>query len=209
MSRALTAKNLLDKKYTTFNFQGIWREVFGTPTTTGIWLIYGKEKNGKTWGTLLLADYLTNFGKVLYISAEEGVDMEFQQACKRAKINPKNKNFQFIEYEPIEDLYTRLKRRNAPRIVIIDNLTIYNEELKSNGIKKLKQDFPKVLFICVAHEERNKPYTAAAQMASKLAKILIRAVGLTLIIGGRTSGKKIMIDETKAILYHGTQIKQS
>ncbi|WP_372937992.1 hypothetical protein [Seonamhaeicola sp.] len=208
MSRALTAKNLFDKKYTTFPFTGIWLEVFGEPTTDGIWLIYGKEKNGKTWGTLLIANYLSDFTKVLYISAEEGTDKEFQDACKRAYIDPKNKNIHFTEYETVEDLYNRLNRRKAPKVVVLDNLTIYNEELKANGMKKLKQDFPNTLFICVAHEERNKPYTAAANMASKLAKVIIRAQGLILIVGGRVPGGTLLVDEEKAILYYGTDVKK-
>ena len=209
MSRALTAKNLFDKKYKTFPFTGIWKEVFDEPETSGIWLIYGKEKNGKTWGTLLAADYLSKFTKVLYISAEEGMGLAFQNACKRAYIDPKNRNIHFTEYEPIEELYQRLKRRKAPKVVVLDNLTIYNEELKANGMKRLKQDFPNTLFICVAHEERNKPYTAAANMASKLAAVIVKAQGLVLIVGGRVPGGTLLINEEKATLYHGTAIKKA
>ncbi|RWX03395.1 P-loop NTPase family protein [Flavobacterium cerinum] len=204
MSRALTVKNLYQKKFETFEFDGPWKEVFGNPSRSGIWLIYGKEKNGKTWGTLLLADYLSKFERVLYVSAEEGADMEFQRACQRAKID-KSSNMLIIEYEPIESLYKRLKTRKAPKIVVLDNLTMYNDELKASGIKKLKQDFPDTLFICVAHEERNKPYTAAATMASKLAKVIIRVQGLCLIVGGRVPGGNLNIDEEKAQLYHGTK----
>lgn len=205
MSRALTVKNLYDKTFDTFPFDGIWADVFGLPTTSGIWLVYGREKNGKTWGALLIADYMSQFTKVLYISAEEGTDMEFQEACQRAKIDVNNKNINFIEYETVEDLYIRLKRRKSPKVVVLDNLTIYNEELKANGMKKLKQDFPNTLFICVAHEERNKPYTAAASMASKLAKVIIRVQGLSLKVGGRVPGGTLMIDEEKAALYHGQE----
>lgn len=203
MSKALTVKNLYDKKFTTFPFTGLWKKIFGLPSTSGIWLIYGKEKNGKTWAALLISAYLSLFSKVLYVSAEEGTDMEFQDACKRANIDVNNKNIHFIEYEPIEDLYIRLKRRKSPKVVVLDNLTIYNEELKANGMKRLKQDFPNVLFICVAHEERNKPYTASASMASKQAKVIIRVQGLMLLVGGRVPGGNMMIDEEKAILYHG------
>lgn len=205
MTRALTPKNLKEKKYKLFEFVGIWLAVFGTPERSGIWLIYGKEKNGKTWGALLLADYLSTFEKVLYVSAEQGVSRSFQEAVDRAKISDTNNNLHFIEYETIDELYERLNRRKAPKIVVLDNLTIYNEELKGNGVKKLKQDFPNVLFICIAHEERNKPYTAAANMASKLAEIIIRAVGLKLIVGARCPGGQLMINEEKALLYHGTK----
>jgi len=208
MSRALTVQNLVKKRFKTYPFTGFFKEVFGTPSTNGIWLIYGKEKNGKTWGALLLSEMISQYTKVLYISAEEGTDLEFQNAVKRAKIDTENKNLHFAEYETIDELYIRLKKRKAPKVIVLDNLTIYNEELRGNGIKKLKQDFPNTHFICVAHEERNKPYTAAAQMASKLAKVIIRVIGLTLIVGGRVPGGNLLIDEEKALLFHGTKIQE-
>lgn len=205
MSRALTLKNLYDKKFETYDFEGVFKEIFGTPSRSGLWLIYGKEKNGKTWGTLLLFDLLTKFQRGLYVSAEEGTDMEFQASCKRAKLDIESSNILITEYEPIEDLYKRLKSRKAPRLVVLDNLTIYNDELKASGVKKLLQDFPNTHFICVAHEERNKPYTAAATMASKLAKVIIRVQGLQMIVGGRVPGGTLNIDEKKAQLYHGSK----
>lgn len=209
MARALTVQNLYDKKFKTFEFTGLWEEVFGCPSTTGIWLLYGKDKNGKTWGTLLITDYLSQFEKVLYVSAEEGTDMEFQAALKRANIDSNNKNIHFIEYEPLEDLKLRLSKHKSPKIVVIDNLTMYNDELKGKDIKELKQEFPNKLFILLAHEERNQPYTAAAQMAKKLAKVIMRVKGLAITVGGRVPGGNILIDIEKAMLYHGTEITKN
>jgi adenosyl cobinamide kinase/adenosyl cobinamide phosphate guanylyltransferase len=203
MNRALTVANLYGKKYTTFPFQGIWEEVFGQPSTNGIWLIYGKEKNGKTWGTLIIADYLSQFERVLYISAEEGTDMEFRDAVKRAKISPDNNNLHFTAYESIAELYKRLKKRKAPRIVVLDNLTIYNKELRASGITQIIQDFPHHLFICVAHEERKEPYTASAKTAAKLAKVKIHVKGLSCNVEGRVPGGILQIDKTKAFFFHG------
>lgn len=204
MSRALSVSNIYKKQHETFPFTGFYKEVFGEPSTNGIWLVYGKEKNGKTWGTLLLADYISNFtNKVHYISAEEGTDKEFKDALKRAKIDGKNKRMQFTEYETIPELYKRLKKQRAPRVVVLDNATIYNDELKAGGLKKLKQDFPNTLFIILAHEERNKPYTAMAVLASKLAKVIVRVQGLQLHVFGRVPGGILNIDETNAVLYHG------
>lgn len=207
MSRALSASNVYAKKHKTFQFEGVYKEVFGEePSTNGIWLIYGKEKNGKTWGTLILANYLSKMtNKIHYISAEEGVDLEFKRALQRAQISPENKRIQFSEYETVEEIYKRLKKQRPPSVVVLDNLTIYNDELKASGIKKLKKDFPNTLFICLAHEERNKPYTATATMARKLAKVIIRVEGLQLKISGRVPGGILNIDENKALLYHGTE----
>lgn len=205
MSRALSVSNIYKKQHETFPFEGVYKEVFGQPSTNGIWLIYGKEKNGKTWGTLLLADYISKFtNKVHYISAEEGTDYEFKQALKRAKIDSKNRKLQFTEYETIDELYKRLNKQRAPRVVVLDNATIYNDELKAAGLKKLKQDFPNTLFIILAHEERNKPYTAMAVMASKLAKVIIRVQGLRLNVFGRVPGGILNIDENNALLFNGS-----
>ncbi len=189
-------------------FEGIYKRVFGTPTIGGLWLMYGAEKHGKTWGALLLSDYLSKFEKVLYVSAEQGFDKEFQESVKRAKLEPSNSRLQFLEYEPIEDIKERLCKRRAPKIVVLDNLTIYNEELRAKGIKNLIQEFANVTFVCVAHEERNKPYTATAMMASKLAKILIRVQGLVMTIGGRVPGGMLTVDDEKAELFYGNKIKK-
>lgn len=209
MGRALTVQNLYDKKFKTFNFTGTWETIFGKPSTSGIWLLYGKDKNGKTWGTLLITDYLSAFEKVLYVSAEEGTDMEFQAALKRANIDSSNKNIHFIEYEPFEDLKERLRKHKSPKIIVIDNLTMYNDEIKGKAIKELKQEFSNKLFIFLAHEERNQPYTAAAQMAKKLAKVIMRVKGLVISVGGRVPGGNLLIDIEKAMLYHGTEISNN
>lgn len=209
MTRAMTVANLLAKKHDRHMFTGVLKDILGSLGLNGIWLIYGKDKNGKTWGTLLLSDMLSKLGKLWYISAEQGVDSDFQDAVIRAKIDPGNKNIHFNEYMPIEEISERLKKRNPPRIVVIDNLSMYKDELTSNAVAQLKKDFPKTLFIMVAHEERGEPYTAAAVMAKKLAKVIVRVQGLTLFVSGRCPGGQLLINEEKAVLFHGTEIKES
>lgn len=206
MSRALTPKNLYDKTFTLYEFQGIYKDVLGTPSRGGIWLIYGKDKNGKSWTSLILARLFKEFGKVLYVSAEEGTDIAFVNAMARAKISAAEKNINVIEYEPFEMLYKRLRKKRAPKIVVLDNTTIYKDELKGRGVTKLIHDFPNVTFLIVAHEERNKPYTSAAMMAHKLAKIIIRVQGLTMLVSGRCPGGRLAVDENKAQLFHGLEI---
>lgn len=208
MSRTLSVKNLYSKKFKTFPFEGLFKQVFGEPSKNGYWLIYGKEKNGKTWAALIIANLLSVFEKVLYISAEEGTDMEFQESVKRAKIDENNKKLKFIEYEPFEDLKERLRKRKSERIVIIDNCTIYADEIKRGDVKELKNEFPNHLFIFIAHEERNEPYTALAKLVRKYAKIYINVKGLAMICGGRIPGGNLTIDEQKAELYHGKAISK-
>lgn len=203
MSRALTTKNVIDTKHVTFDFDGAWLEIFGQPEKTGAWLIYGKDKNGKTWGTLLLAQYLSSHDKVLYISAEQGISKSFKDALIRAKISANNRNLHYVGYISLDELYVILKRRYAPVIVVLDNITFYADELKNGAFRKLLKDFPNTLFIFLAHEERGEPYTAVATLCKKVAEIIIHVKGLMMLVGGRCPGGELAIDEEKAALYHG------
>jgi len=206
MARSLTIKNLYDKKFKTFDFDGVWKDTMGQPERNGAWLVYGAEKNGKTWFSLKLAEYLSKFEKTLYVSAEEGTGMTFVDACKRAKINLKNKALHFSEYIPIEELDEKISKKRANKIIIIDNITIYVDELKSGVLRAFLRKHSDKLIIFIAHEERNEPYTATAKLVRKLAKIIIRIQGLACFVSGRCKGGTLTIDETKAMLYHGTQI---
>tara|TARA_R110002051_G_scaffold297564_2_gene363940 strand:+ start:11996 stop:12637 length:642 start_codon:yes stop_codon:yes gene_type:complete len=208
MARTLNLKNLYAKKFKTFAFTGIWKQVIGLPEACGIWIIYGIEKNGKTWFCLILAQYLSQFERVLYVSAEEGTGKDFVAACKRAKLDPNNNNLQFAEYINVEELEVKLKKRAAPKVVFIDNITVYQDELKYGKLRKLKDAYPKVLFVYVAHEDENKkamPYTATAKLAKKLAKVIVHVQGLACFVSGRVPGGALMIDQEKAMLYHGVQ----
>lgn len=196
---------MLAQKHITYPFSGIWGDVLGTPSTHGIWLVYGSEKHGKTTLSLMLAEYISQFAKTEYISAEEGLDYDFTEAVKRAQLNPNNRNLHFREYTPIEQIEVVLGKRKAPKVVFLDNATIYHDELKGHRLKDLLKRNPNVLFVLIAHEERNAPYTSTAAMARKLAKVIIRVQGLKGFVSGRCPGGSIVINEEKAELYHGSE----
>jgi hypothetical protein len=201
--RSLSVSNLYEKTFKTFPFTGVYHRAMDSPETNGAWLIYGAEKNGKTWFALKLAEYLSQFEKTLYVSAEEGIGLGFVAAAKRAKVQTSNKQLQFLEYLPMLEVEQKLCRQRAPKIVFIDNLTIYSDELKGGELRRLLQKHDDKLFVFVAHEEKGEPYTACAKLCRKLAKIICRVEGLTAHVSGRCPGGKISIDEEKAALYWG------
>jgi len=200
--RAKTPRNLYDQKHETFAFDGIWYEVFGEPQTSGLWLIYGAEKHGKTWFALKLAKYLSQFMRTVYISAEEGTSKEFVDNCERAGISHKDR-LNFYDYLELPSLEAKLRQKHAPRIVFLDNVTMYSDELKGGVPKRLVKDYPRTLFVWLAHEERKEVYTAQGKLIKKLAKAVIRVEGLRCHIGGRVPGGVLDIDWEQAALYHG------
>ncbi|MFC0186028.1 ATP-binding protein [Pseudarcicella hirudinis] len=191
-------------KHSTFKFEAPWSFAFGSsPSDSGYWMIWGKEKNGKTWFALLLAKYLSFKKRVLYISGEEGLEKEFVSACRRAGITEKSKNIGFSEYVPLSNLELLLSRRNAPKVVLIDNITVFKDELKGNVLLELKDKYPDVLFIFLAHEDRKEPYTAQAKLCRRLAKIIVHVEGLKAVVSGRCEGGEYQINEEKATLFYG------
>jgi KaiC/GvpD/RAD55 family RecA-like ATPase len=206
MSRALTLGNLYSKRHKTIVIDGIWADVMGEPEQNGVWLIWGKEKNGKTWFALKLAEYLSTFGKVLYVSAEEGTDKTFVDACRRAKLNPNNRSLHFEEYISIEELDVKLSQRKSAKYVFIDNITIYADEFKGGVLREFVKKHSSKLLIFLAHEDRKEPYTSSAKLVKKIAKIIFYIKGLSAEVSGRCPGGILTVDEDKAALYHGEAI---
>jgi len=207
--RALTIRNVYEKSYITMPFTGIWEQAMGQPEHNGCWIIYGVDKNGKTTFSLQLANYLTTFDRVLYISAEEGISKSFRDTCQKVGISTSNRKLQVMEYIPIGELDEKLSKRKSPRVVFLDNATIYADELKGGVFRQLLARHPTKLFVVVAHEERSEPYTAVAKIAKKLAKVIVRVRGLACMVSGRVPGGTITINEEKATLYWGMDITKS
>ena len=204
MARSISVKNLYDKKFKTFPFIGIYSKAMGMPETNGAWLVWGAEKNGKTWFALMLAQYISQFEKVLYISAEEGTGKDFVEACKRAGIESDNTHLKFDEYLALDELEQKISKRKSAKVIVIDNCTIYADELKAAKLRQLLQKHSDKLFIFIAHEEKKEPYTAIAKLVRKLAKIIMHVQGLTAQISGRCPGGVISIDEEKSQIYWGS-----
>lgn len=208
--RTLSAKNVYSISARKFPFTGIWAEVFDQPERGGAWIIYGAEKNGKTSFALMLANYLSSLERVLYISAEEGMQDNFKRAMFRAGISPENRTLKFTDYMPIEELKARLQKRKSERIIFIDNITVYKDELKDRVLWNLIKEHPSTTFIFLAHEEKGEPYTATAKACRRYAKVIIQVQGLTAFVSGRVNGKggRIIIDEEKAALQFGDRINE-
>ncbi|MGV4529124.1 hypothetical protein [Ornithobacterium rhinotracheale] len=200
---------IMEQESEVFEFDGIWREVMGTPPVTGFWIVYGNEKQGKTSFSLWLAEYLSKFDRVLYVSAEQGIGSSFKYSFDKAKANPRNRKVRYAEYLPIVELQEYLDSRKSHNIIIIDNITRYDTELDREKIMELKQKYEnKKLIIFISHEESNEPDRASGRLIKKLAEIIIRVEGLACEVSGRCPKGTLLIDEEKAQLYHGTQITE-
>lgn len=220
--RRKTVKNAYDKSNEKFeDLDGVWRDVLGEPERFGFWIVWGAEKHGKSWLNLMLANMLREHARVLYISAEEGFSEHFKNTMRRLDI-VHNCGSLYLEDEKltvkeIEEEFEYknkegkiVQRRNPIEIVIVDNLLVYSDIMKTAAVNKLYEKWAKrKLFIFVAHEEDGEVVGAAAKQVKRLATVFFRVEGLSVNVTGRVAGGSIVINEEKASLYHGHQILES
>lgn len=82
----MNSMDFANMDFQTLGFRGKWRELIGDPSSNFTAMVYGKPKMGKSYLCVDFAGYLArNYGKVLYVAKEEGLDMTLQK-----KLNDKN-----------------------------------------------------------------------------------------------------------------------
>lgn len=206
--KVLSVTNLLAIKHKPLPIEGRWKVLLGDVQSDGVWSIQGREKHGKSTLALQLAADLSEYVKVLYVSGEEGTRGTFIDVCKRVGIGLHHKNLQFLPYTPLDEITKKLHQRNHPKVVILDNATVYDDELKRGGLLKFREANNHIVIVLISHEDRKEPATAAGKLARKLADVVIRVEGLRAEISGRCPGGFVTIHEERADKYGIHSISQ-
>ena len=198
LKRAIGVEEFLSMKIKTFDFTGLWRDAFGTPEATGIWLIWGDSANGKTSFALQLAKNLTRFGKVLYNSLEEATSKAMQVAFKREKMQ-EVKGKIFLVSEDLDTMDQRLKNRKSPDIVFIDSAQ-YTGLTKKQFVTEFKDRYPGKLIIFISHGTDKEPEGALARAIKFEANLKICVSRFIAHNNGRSQGttNKYVINHEKA-----------
>lgn len=155
MKKAYSIYDIRRFRPTTMKFDGEWLAAIGMPERTGSWLIWGKSANGKTRFALQLARYLATFHRVVYDSLEEGLSLTMQNAIAEVGFADVKRTFSLLDKEPISQLRERLKKRNAPKIVIIDSVQYTG--ISYEEYKQLRDENPGKLFVFISHADGSEP----------------------------------------------------
>ena len=144
-------------KHDFLGFEGKFKATFGNVPKSFQCIIYGKSGQGKTEMCIQLAKYLTTFGKVIWLSYEQGHGADLQSAINRNNMEDVSGSFYIADpvqnLQPgvtfLEDLVNYLRKRGSPTFVFIDSVDY--TRFKMADYLMLKETFTDKAFIWIGH----------------------------------------------------------
>lgn len=183
--RVLMNKSFLCQKFEFAEFEGKWLESFARPELRGVWTMYGHSGQGKTSFCLQLGKYLTNFGKVRYVSLEQGVSLSLQQEWQRENIADCGNAIALVSHAEFEDVVKACESRKAAKIWIIDSINYWQGTTYRQLRTKLIDPNADKLFVFIAHEKNNQPNGSVAQQLYYHSDVKMHIEGFKVFINSR------------------------
>lgn len=118
--RTQSPLDIIERNIETYPFTGEWKELFDEPDIRFSTLIQGEAKSGKSTYAAKFAQYISEFGRVLYVSAEERLNSKtLQNRLAFCKVT--SKNVRLIDSKRFEDIESCI-RTGKFRFVIFDSV---------------------------------------------------------------------------------------
>lgn len=140
----MSSRDLRDYRYDQYEFEGKFFDLVGKPSKKFHMMVYGRPKQGKSYFCFDLAQYLSNFGKVLYIAAEEGFSATLQK--KLDDMGGDNDNLDFANFRDYETIKNALPGKDY-NFVVIDSVNYIR--IEPEEIEELKANNPRMALITV------------------------------------------------------------
>lgn len=202
--RAYSPSELYRLKRPKMAFEGRWKEAFGCPAPTGLWIIWGNSGNGKSSFVMQLAKYLCRFGKVFYNSIEEDTQASFIDNVARNRMEEEEGRF-FTDKLTLKEMEARMNDPRKEDIFIIDSFQAGQYTTKGPmGYTGLIERHPDKLIIFVSRADGNKPQGRPADNCAWDAGVKIWGEGFRAICKGRfipKVGASFLIWEEGAAIY--------
>lgn len=183
-------KQVLAKKFTML--EGLPEDIirsFGQLSIPLIGIIWGLSGQGKTNLLMKILKVFLSFGRVLYISLEEGHEVTMKNTLERHFNDDMElaKNLTIADQEmTFEKLCVRLDRPRSPKFIIIDSLQYWN--ISYEDYKELKRRYPRKSFLFISHAEGKEPLGKTARSIRYDAGLKIKVEGYVAFIVSRYGG---------------------
>lgn len=148
--RFINSMDLNKIRFSRFNFQGHWQEFLGLPDIHFELVIFGSPGSGKSTLAAKLANYLaSSFGRVVYISAEEGISATFQDKMNlTGSMHPNLDVADIRHWKDLEQL--PMERYN---FLVLDSL----QQLGIDEVvyKQLREQYPDIAIISISQSTKD------------------------------------------------------
>lgn len=153
------ADQLATLEYDQYGFDGRWHDLFGQPAKPFHCMVFGRPKNGKSIFSFQFANYLSEFGKVLYIASEEGFGGTLQKKIKDFGLE-NNAMVKFSDAKGIDRM-----RKDIPghEFVFIDSVNY--AALEVEDVEKLKDENPQISFITIQQATKGGQFRGSQEYA--------------------------------------------
>lgn len=153
--KVLSIADMLSMKFEKLPFKGKWAEFMQNVPPNLRLMVYGQGKNGKTSFSFQFAEYLSQFGKVLYNLADQGISGTTQDLIRSTGL-AKASNIVLSGGRSIDELRQAIKESN-PQFIFIDLMNNYEVDPRSfEGF--MKQEFPEKAFILVMEATKGEDF---------------------------------------------------
>ena len=203
VSGIMNSEELINYRYKTLPFTGAFYDLIGEPSHNAHIVVYGLPKNGKSIFSTQLAKYLAEtFGKVLYVSAEEGFSVTLQKKARDfAEGNP---NFDFANFRTYEEIEAAMNNRPY-MAVVIDSVNF--AKITAEQVEQLKAENPNTLFITI-HQATKTGQARGSQEYIHNADTIIRVhEGVATSMGRFNEGGTYIVFEKKAPVVDGVSVE--
>lgn len=199
MAKVIGVQQLLKKKYKLVEgMSPQMTDAVGELEDTFTAIIYGKSGNGKTSFTIQFIKELSKaLGPAIYNSLEEGHGKTIQDLAIRYNLMEHGNLIRFVDNEPFEEFYARMRKKKSPKIAVIDSVQYM--QLTFEQYKQLKEGCKKKIFLFISHAQGSRPKGVEAQNIEFDVNIKIRVDKFIAFVSSRYGGtKNYVIAEDRA-----------
>lgn len=210
MARILGLKQLHQKRY--ILMAGLSKEIqdsFGELASAFTMIVWGLSGNGKSNFLMQFIRALMPFGKVLYISYEEGTEKTMQNLVFRhLNLDEHAGRIEFADYTmTLDELIKKLKRKKSPQFIVVDSLQYAGFTYQQ--YKLLKETFPRKAFLFISHATGKLPTGKTAIDIRYDTPIKVLVQGYIAFVHSRFGGiQNFVIWKDGAKEYWGKKYKQ-
>lgn len=166
VKKFLSYEDITRRNYKTFSFKNPeWARHQGIIECSGSIFIMGDSGHGKTTYCLDFVHQLTDFEKVYYDTAEEGMRNSFKRALLLNNMK-KVKSSVFFQKERYDELVKRLRRKRQPKVVFIDSVQYVFRGKRVQHYFDLIEEFNDTLFVFISHVD--KSYNPKGSVAEEI-----------------------------------------